>query len=53
MNKITIINILNCNNFLSINNPEFEELKNYMNEILKQFKKLNNINEPLEKLNTI
>ena len=53
LNKITNINILNYNNFLSINNPEFKELQKYMNEILKQFKKLNNINKPLEKLNTI
>ena len=53
LNKITNINILNDDNFLSINNPEFEKLQKYMNEILKQFKKSNNINKPLEKLNTI
>ena len=53
LNKITNINILNYNNFLSINIPEFKELQNYMNEIFKQFKKSNNINKPLEKLNTI
>ena len=40
-------------NFLSINNPEFEELQNYMNEILKQFKKSNNINKSIERLNII
>ena len=40
-------------NFLSINNPEFEELQNYMNEILKQFKKSNNINKSIERINII
>ena len=53
LNKKTNINIINYNNFLSINIPEFKELQNYMKEILKQFKKKYNINKPLEKLNTI
>ena len=53
LNKITNINILNDDNFLSINITEFKELQIYMKEIFKQFKKSNNINKPLEKLNTI
>ena len=53
MNKITNINTLNYNNFLSINIPEFESLQNFMKEILKQFKEKFNINKSLEKLSII
>ena len=49
LNKIT--NILNYNNFLSINNPEFQSLQNFMKEILKQLNKKNN--KTFEKLNII
>ena len=53
LNKITNINTLNYDTFISLNIPMLQSLQNYMKEILKQFKQKYNINKPLEKLNII